>query len=163
MELEVIKKDGTHEGWDWDKIEVAIHKAAQRANATYSEHDIGKIRGYIESIIYSNFDEVPAEKLHAIVIEALCKYTPKIGESYKEFRDYKNTYANAFEAVKNEADTVLLWETRKTLTSIVPLCLPKAPSLRAILLSNCISNSTSLRKRKRLLRSVSITSMTFET
>lgn len=33
MELEVIKKDGTHEGWDWNKIEVAIHKAAQRANA----------------------------------------------------------------------------------------------------------------------------------
>lgn len=108
MELEVIKKDGTHEGWDWDKIEVAIHKAAQRANATYSEYDIGKIRGYIESIVYSNYDEVPTEKLHAIVIEALCKYAPKIGESYKEFRDYKNTYAKAFEAVKNEADTVLL-------------------------------------------------------
>lgn len=108
MELEVIKKDGTHEGWDWDKIEVAIHKAAQRANATYSEHDIGKIRGYIESLVYSTYDKVPTEKLHAIVIEALCKYLPKIGESYKEFRDYKNTYAKAFEAVKNEADTVLL-------------------------------------------------------
>lgn len=106
--MNVTKKDGTHEGWDWDKIEVAIHKAAQRANATYSEYDIGKIRGYIESIVYSNYAEVPTEKLHAIVIEALCKYAPKIGESYKEFRDYKNTYAKAFEAVKNEADTVLL-------------------------------------------------------
>lgn len=113
MELEVIKKDGTHEGWDWDKIEVAIHKAAQRANATYSEYDIGKIRGYIESLVYSNYDEVPTEKLHAIVIEALCKYLPKIGESYKEFRDYKNTYAKAFEAVKNEADTVLLLGDRE--------------------------------------------------
>lgn len=113
MELEVIKKDGTHEGWDWDKIEVAIHKAAQRANATYSEYDIGKIRGYIESLVYSTYDEVPTEKLHAIVIEALCKYLPKIGESYKEFRDYKNTYAKAFESVKSEADTVLLLGDRE--------------------------------------------------
>lgn len=113
MELEVIKKDGTHEGWDWDKIEVAIHKAAQRANATYSEYDIGKIRGYIESLVYSNFDEVPTDKIHSIVIEALCKYVPKIGESYKEFRDYKNTYAKAFESVKGEADTVLLLGDRE--------------------------------------------------
>lgn len=113
MELEVIKKDGTHEGWDWDKIEVAIHKAAQRANATHSEYDIGKIRGYIESLIYNNYDEVPTEKLHSIVIEALCKYAPKIGESYKEFRDYKNTYAKAFESVKGEADTVLLLGDRE--------------------------------------------------
>lgn len=113
MEREVIKKDGTHEGWDWDKIEVAIHKAAQRANATYSEYDIGKIRGYIESLVYSNFDEVPTEKLHAIVIEALCKYVPKIGESYKEFRDYKNTYAKSFEKVKDEADNVLLLGDRE--------------------------------------------------
>lgn len=111
--MNVTKKDGTHEGWDWDKIEVAIHKAAQRANATYSEYDIGKIRGYIESIVYSNYAEVPTEKLHAIVIEALCKYAPKIGESYKEFRDYKNTYAKSFEKVKDEADNVLLLGDRE--------------------------------------------------
>ena len=111
--MNVTKKDGTHEGWDWDKIEVAIHKAAQRANATYSEYDIGKIRGYIESIVYSNYAEVPTEKLHAIVIEALCKYAPKIGESYKEFRDYKNTYAKSFEKVKDEADSVLLLGDRE--------------------------------------------------
>lgn len=111
--MDVTKKDGTHEGWDWDKIEVAIHKAAQRANATYSEYDIGKIRGYIESIVYSNYAEVPTEKLHAIVIEALCKYAPKIGESYKEFRDYKNTYAKSFEKVKDEADNVLLLGDRE--------------------------------------------------
>lgn len=111
--MNVTKKDGTHEGWDWDKIEVAIHKAAQRANATYSEYDIGKIRGYIESIVYSNYAEAPTEKLHAIVIEALCKYAPKIGESYKEFRDYKNTYAKAFEKVKDEADNVLLLGDRE--------------------------------------------------
>lgn len=111
--MNVTKKDGTHEGWDWDKIEVAIHKAAQRANATYSEYDIGKIRGYIESTVYSNYTEVPTEKLHAIVIEALCKYAPKIGESYKEFRDYKNTYAKSFEEVKDEADNVLLLGDRE--------------------------------------------------
>ena len=78
MELEVIKKDGTNEGWDWDKIEVAIHKAAQRANATYSEYDIGKIRGYIESLVYSTYDKVHTESLSVgvlIVSELLIRFS----------------------------------------------------------------------------------------
>lgn len=112
MELEVIKKDGTHEDWDWNKIGVAINKAAQRANAKYPEWKLWKIEGYIEGILY-NKTEVTAEALHGHVIEALNKYLPEVGKAYQEYRDYKNTYAKAFESVKSEADTVLLLGDRE--------------------------------------------------
>lgn len=112
MELEVIKKDGTHEDWCFDKIKVAIAKATKRANAKYPEWKLWQIEGHIESILH-NKTEVTAEALHGLVIDALNKYLPEVGKAYQEYRDYKNTYAKAFESVKNEADTVLLLGDRE--------------------------------------------------
>lgn len=109
MELEVIKKDGTHEGWDWDKIEVAINKASQRANWNIREADRDLLESYITFECESKHRDIPTSEMHNIVIKALheCGYKA-VSDAYKEFRDYKNTYAKAFEAVKDEADTVLL-------------------------------------------------------
>lgn len=112
MEINVIKKDGTREDWCFDKIKVAIDKATKRANAKYPEWKLWQIEGYIEGILY-NKTEVTAEALHGYVIEALNKYLPEVGKSYQEYRDYKNTYAKAFESVKSEADTVLLLGDRE--------------------------------------------------
>lgn len=106
-DFKVIKKDGTSEGWDWDKIKVAIDKAKKRANVEVYEWKLWQIEGYIEGYLW-NKCEVTTEELHKIVIDALNLYVPEVGKAYQEYRDYKNTYAKAFESVKDEADTVLL-------------------------------------------------------
>lgn len=112
MKINVIKKDGTREDWCFDKIKVAIDKATKRANAKYPEWKLWQIEGYIEGILF-NKTEVTAEALHGYVIDALNRYLPEVGKTYQEYRDYKNTYAKAFEAVKSEADTVLLLGDRE--------------------------------------------------
>lgn len=112
MEINVIKKDGTREDWCFDKIKVAIDKATKRANAKYPEWKLWQIEGYIEGILY-NKTEVTAEALHGYAIDALNRYLPEVGKTYQEYRDYKNTYAKAFESVKSEADTVLLLGDRE--------------------------------------------------
>lgn len=112
MEINVIKKDDTREDWCFDKIKVAIDKATKRANAKYPEWKLWQIEGYIEGILY-NKTEVTAEALHGYVIDALNRYLPEVGKAYQEYRDYKNTYAKAFESVKSEADTVLLLGDRE--------------------------------------------------
>lgn len=106
-DFKVIKKDGTSEGWNWDKIKVAIDKAKKRANVEVYEWKLWQIEGYIEGYLW-NKCEVTTEELHKIVIDALNLYVPEVGKAYQEYRDYKNTYAKAFESVKEEADTVLL-------------------------------------------------------
>lgn len=110
--MKIIKKDGTREDWCFDKIKVAIDKATKRANAKYPEWNLWQIEGYIEGILY-NKTEVTTEALHGYVIDALNRYLPEVGKSYQEYRDYKNTYAKAFESVKSEADTVLLLGDRE--------------------------------------------------
>lgn len=112
MEINVIKKDGTSEDWCFDKIKVAIDKATKRANAKYPEWRLWQIEGYIEGILFKK-TEVTAEALHGYVIDALNRYLPEVGKAYQEYRDYKNTYAKAFESVKSEADTVLLLGDRE--------------------------------------------------
>lgn len=111
MKINVIKKGGTREDWCFDKIKVAIDKAAKRANAKYTERNLGQVEGYIETSLYGT--EVTSEALHELVINALNRYLPEVGKAYQEYRDYKNTYAKAFESVKSEADTVLLLGDRE--------------------------------------------------
>lgn len=151
MELEVIKKDGTHEGWDWNKIEVAIHKAAQRANAKYPEWKLWKIEGYIEGILY-NKTEVTAEALHGHVIEALNKYLPEVGKAYQEYRDYKNTYAKAFESVKSEADTVLLLGDRENANFDSSLISTKGSLIKGYLTKELFKQFYLSKKEKELVK-----------
>lgn len=106
-DFKVIKKDGTSEGWDWDKIKVAIDKAKKRANVEVPEWKLWQIEGYIEGCLWGK-TEATTEELHKLVIDTLNRYVPEVGKAYQEYRDYKNTYAKAFESVKEEADTVLL-------------------------------------------------------
>jgi ribonucleoside-triphosphate reductase len=105
--IKVIKKDNTVESWDFEKIRLAIDKAKKRANVDVPPRKLWKVEGYIEGVIRDR-DQVTTEELHKLVINALSLYSPEVGKAYQEYRDYKNTYAKAFEAVKTEADTVLL-------------------------------------------------------
>lgn len=106
-EIKVIKKDSTVESWNIEKILSAIEKAEKRANVYIPSRNRWQIVGYIEGTL-SNRDLVTTKELHKMVISALNVYAPEVGKAYQEYRDYKNTYAKAFEAVKTEADTVLL-------------------------------------------------------
>lgn len=151
MEINVIKKDGTREDWCFDKIKVAIDKATKRANAKYPEWKLWQIEGYIEGILY-NKTEVTAEALHGHVIEALNKYLPEVGKAYQEYRDYKNTYAKAFESVKSEADTVLLLGDRENANFDSSLISTKGSLIKGYLTKELFKQFYLSKKEKELVK-----------
>lgn len=106
--MNVTKKDNTQEPWDPNKIKVAIRKAAERCKCPITDFSIERvILGVLSEI--KDKDSVSVSELHSLVIHYLAfENFPEISKAYQEYRDYKNTYTKAFEAVKNEADTVLL-------------------------------------------------------
>lgn len=106
--MNVTKKDNTQEPWDTNKIKVAIRKAAERCKCPITDFSIERvILGVLSEI--KDKDSVSVSELHPLVIHYLAfENFPEISKAYQEYRDYKNTYTKAFEAVKNEADTVLL-------------------------------------------------------
>lgn len=113
MALEVIKKDGTVEGWNGEKIKEAVYKAAARVNQ-YVEPDIlDKLVEKVHSCLIIDRD-APTKDLHKEVIYYLRYFgLTDVANSYQEYRDYKNTYAKSFEKVKDEADNVLLLGDRE--------------------------------------------------
>lgn len=111
--MKIIKKDGTVEGWNGEKIKEAVYKAAARVNQ-YVEPDIlDKLVEKVHSCLIIDRD-APTKDLHKEVIHYL-KYfgLTDVANSYQEYRDYKNTYAKLFEKVKDEADNVLLLGDRE--------------------------------------------------
>ena len=106
--MNVTQKNNTQEPWDTNKIKVAIHKAAERCKCPITDFSIERvILGVLSEI--KDKDSVSVSELHPLVIHYLAfENFPEISKAYQEYRDYKNTYTKAFEAVKNEADTVLL-------------------------------------------------------
>lgn len=106
--MNVTKKDNTQEPWDTNKIKVAIRKAAERCKCPITDFSIERVvLGVLSEI--KDKDSVSVSELHSLVIHYLAfENFPEISKAYQEYRDYKNTYTKAFEAVKNEADTVLL-------------------------------------------------------
>ena len=111
--MKIIKKDGTVEGWNGEKIKEAVYKAAARVNQ-YVEPDIlDKLVEKVHScLIIDRY--APTKDLHKEVIHCLRYFgLDDIANSYQEYRDYKNTYAKSFEKVKDEADNVLLLGDRE--------------------------------------------------
>lgn len=111
--MKIIKKDGTVEGWNGEKIKEAVYKAAARVNQ-YVESDIlDKLVEKVHSCLIIDRD-APTKDLHKEVIHYLRYFgLDDIANSYQEYRDYKNTYAKSFEKVKDEADNVLLLGDRE--------------------------------------------------
>lgn len=111
--MKIIKKDGTVEGWNGEKIKEAVYKAAARENQYVEPDVLNKLVEKVHSCLIIDRD-VPTKDLHKEVIYYL-KYfgLTDIANSYQEYRDYKNTYAKSFEKVKEEADNVLLLGDRE--------------------------------------------------
>lgn len=111
--MKIIKKDGTVEGWNGEKIKEAVYKAAARVNQYVEPDVLNKLVEKVHSCLIIDRD-VPTKALHKEVIHYL-KYfgLTDVANSYQEYRDYKNTYAKSFEKVKDEADNVLLLGDRE--------------------------------------------------
>lgn len=111
--MKIIKKDGTVEGWNGEKIKEAVYKAAARVNQYVEPDVLNKLVEKVHSCLIIDRD-VPTKDLHKEVIYYL-KYfgLTDVANSYQEYRDYKNTYAKSFEKVKDEADNVLLLGDRE--------------------------------------------------
>lgn len=110
--MKVIKKEGTVEGWNGEKIKEAVYKAAARVNQEVDGDTLNKV---VEKAHSSSCNlDISTKDLHKTVIHYL-KYfgLTEVANSYQEYRDYKNTYAKSFEKVKDEADNVLLLGDRE--------------------------------------------------
>lgn len=88
--IKVIKKNGDLQDWDATKILAAIKKSADRASEDLSDAEAEEVVAMVESRVQlTQKAELPVEKIHSFVEQALKQVNPVIAESYMDYRNWR--------------------------------------------------------------------------
>ena len=88
--MKVIKKDGTLEEFDGQKIVNAVSKSAARVMVTITDSDFHDLVSAVIRIIHhKGLEEIPVSEMHNIMEQVLENFNPAVAKSYKDYRNYK--------------------------------------------------------------------------
>lgn len=107
--MKVIKKDGTLEEYNEQKIIDACNKAARRAMIDLSESDYGLIVNDVWEKIQENYDDdndIEIYDMHNIVESVLEEDFPVVGKMYKEYRNYKKDFIHMMDNVYAKSQSI---------------------------------------------------------
>ena len=110
LKWKVIKKDGSLEIFDEQKIINATDKAAYRALARLKEEDYSLIcNKVLEEIEAEDFEdnEIHVCDLHNIVENVLLEIKPAIGKSYRDYRNYKLDFVRMLDEVYKKSQSIM--------------------------------------------------------
>ncbi len=107
-EFFVIKKDGTREKFDVNKIVNAVKKSARRVLINFTQEQLDKICSIVQkNIRESGNEEVAIQDMHYYVEEALNAVAPKVCESYRNYRNYKQDFVKMLDKVYQESQKIM--------------------------------------------------------
>lgn len=98
--IKVVKKDGTLEDYNFNKIINAVNKSAERVMHVFTRQELNQLKEEVEkSIKELNKDKVNILEMHNIVENALSKVNSKVAKSYRDYRNYKTSFVNILDTV----------------------------------------------------------------
>lgn len=103
----IIKKDGTLEPFNPEKIVNTVTKSSNRVMVNLSEEkkwDI--VREVEEAIERAGVKEIPVPKMHNYVELALDKIDPMIAKSYRDYRNYKHDFVHMMDQVYVKSQSI---------------------------------------------------------
>ena len=105
--MKVIKKDGTLEDYNEQKIINACNKAAKRAMVNLSVEDYTTICNSVWDILIENdLEDTEVSEMHNIVESVLAEHYPVVGKEYKEYRNYKKDFIHMLDKVYSESQSI---------------------------------------------------------
>ena len=105
--MKVIKKDGTLEDFDENKIIRACNLAARRAMIELSEADHRQICNMVKNHLQKrNMDTIEVYDMHNVVEASLQELFPEVAERYREYRNYKKDFIHMMDKVYSASQTI---------------------------------------------------------
>ena len=105
--MKIIKKDGTLEEYNEQKIINACGKAARRAIIELSDDDYANICKEVWKILINNeVEDTDIYDMHNIVESVLDESYPKVAKSYKEYRNYKKDFVGMLDKVYAKSQSI---------------------------------------------------------
>ena len=107
-DVKVIKKDGTKEDFNVQKVVVAVNKSAYRALVKFTEEEIGFICQFVEEKVNElGVNEIAIAEMHNVVEGALERVNPLVAKSYKDYRNYKQDFVQMLDEVYKKSQSIM--------------------------------------------------------
>lgn len=105
--MNVIKKDGTLEPYNEQKIIDACDKAAKRAMIELTEKDYSNICASVwDKLVENDLENTEIYEMHNIVEATLEELYPQVAKMYKEYRNYKKDFIHMMDKVYSESQSI---------------------------------------------------------
>ena len=103
----VVKKDGTKEEFNVQKIVNAVNKSASRILYKFQDDEVEFICGYARDKAESlDKQEISIQDMHNIVEGALEKVNPSVAKSYRDYRNYKHDFIHMMDEVYTKSQSI---------------------------------------------------------
>ena len=107
-DVKVIKKDGSKESFNVQKVVTAVGKSAYRALTKFSEDEKRHICQYVvNKVDEMDQDEIPIPIMHNIVESALEQVKPIVAKSYRDYRNYKQDFVRMLDDVYKKSQSIM--------------------------------------------------------
>ena len=104
----VIKKDGSREAFNVQKVINAVGKSAYRALTKFTEEEERNICKFVvDKVDELDVDEVPIPVMHNIVEGALEQVKPIVATSYRNYRNYKQDFVRMLDDVYKKSQSIM--------------------------------------------------------
>lgn len=104
----VIKKDGSKEAFNMQKVVDAIGKSAYRALTQFTEDEKRHIcQHVIDKVDGIGADEIPIQVMHNVVESALEEVKPIVAKSYRDYRNYKQDFVRMLDDVYKKSQSIM--------------------------------------------------------
>ena len=118
----VIKKDGTKEEFNPQKIVAAVNKSAARILYTFSQEEKDFICRFAQEHADSlGKNEIQIQEMHNIVEGALERVNPAVAKSYRDYRNYKLDFIHRWMMYIQRVRRSVTLEIRATPIRTAPL------------------------------------------
>ncbi|MCI9081979.1 MAG: anaerobic ribonucleoside-triphosphate reductase [Lachnospiraceae bacterium] len=107
-DFKVVKKDGTKEEFNVQKVIIAVNKSAYRALINFTDEELNFICQFVEEKAESmGVKEIKIAQMHNIVEGALEKVNPTVAKSYRDYRNYKQDFVQMLDEVYKKSQSIM--------------------------------------------------------
>lgn len=106
MTKKVIKKDGTLEDFDAQKILSAVGKSSARVMVKFSKEQQNKLLAIVNEFVRPHEGNIPIADMHHIVETALDAVDNRVAKSYRDYRNYKQDFVRMLDEVYSKSQTI---------------------------------------------------------
>ena len=106
--VSIVKKDGTKEQFNVQKVVEAVKKSATRMMISFGEEDLKRICDFVNKNVNDlHKEEISIWEIHNIVESALESINPRVAQSYRNYRNYKTDFVAMLDKVYQESQKIM--------------------------------------------------------